>query len=818
MKRATVPTVTAGPTVELRRQVEFPCNAGSDTARHQFGQCQADLEFSRMNDRATTSAHGGVGLACDLVSLRNAALGEQTAGAVTRRRTETGCDRPGTANGSGDTGATQFRSDGFGERDDKRFGSVVRRHERSGLKPGRRSDIEYTATLSRDHGGQQSPRQFDERSYIDCDLIQLFLRVEFPELAIAPDPGVVDQPLDLQIARLQRAANFCARARLAQVSNYNFDDDTARPQIGSDLFEDVATPRNQHQVMLVSSEFVSQREAQPAGSTSNERICHISHYHQLDDFARLDDFNYDRCMSHDPRNPWGPAMPAQPPQPGPPEPARPGHPATPQPQAYPPQPQAYPPQQPYPPQPSQGYPQQHHAPQQPYPPQPSQGYPQQHHAPQQPYPPQPGQGYSQQHHAPLQPGQAYPLPPANQVQPASIQPPHASSQRPDAIAVQRKTHLISTVNAPAGTGFGAMAALSLRRAFRLRIEPNEVLEDERFAMLRAKPPITNENQQAFLAWRRSVLFMAALLMVPVALLHAVENLDFDSGTPEGWKTVSVIAFLVEAGFAVFLWMQVPKWTAWRTQSRALAIGWVVYFFTPFLVFLYPLADALLEMQLQGADASAVPADALRQIKVAAGAMIGAGALLSLAPKVISLLQGVIRASIATKTLFPGATAPGWTMVIAAPLYMIIFYMFVLLPYHFSGSGLVGLGLLLVLIAKASLVRAGLGLTKPMTDEVARAATKRALSLWMVLLVCGAGAIIAGLWDTIKDAKPLTFINFGLAMGANILVLTLIATDGIIAALNRARGTSPEEETLSDQAAAQVAAFTRDATTPPKAAS
>jgi hypothetical protein len=315
-----------------------------------------------------------------------------------------------------------------------------------------------------------------------------------------------------------------------------------------------------------------------------------------------------------------------------------------------------------------------------------------------------------------------------------------------------------------------------------------------------------------------VLFMAALLMVPVALLHAVQNLDFDDGTPEGWKTVSVIAALVEAGFAAFLWTIVPKWTAWRSQSRALAIGWVVYFFTPFLVFLYPLADALLDMQLKGADASAVPAEALRQVKFAAGAMIGASALLSLAPKVISLLQGVIRASIATKTLFPGATAPGWTMVIAAPLYMIIFYMFVLLPYHFSGSGLVGLGLLLVLIAKATLVRAGLGLTKPMTDEVARTATKRALSLWMVLLVCGAGAIIAGLWDTIKDAKPLTLINVGLSMGANILVLTLIATDGIISALNRARGTSPEEESLSDQAAAQVAAFTRDATTPPKAAS
>jgi len=354
-----------------------------------------------------------------------------------------------------------------------------------------------------------------------------------------------------------------------------------------------------------------------------------------------------------------------------------------------------------------------------------------------------------------------------------------------------------------------MAALSLRRAFRLRIEPNEVLDDERTAMLRSTPPITDENQQAFLAWRRSVLFMAALLMVPVALLHAIDKLDFGEGVPDGWKTVNTLAFLVEAGFAAFLWLQVPKWTGWRKQSRALSIGWMLYFFTPFLVYLYPLADAMVEMQTRGADTSNIPPDALQQVRVAAGALIGASALVSLAPKVISLLQGVIRASIATKTLFPGSTAPGWTIVIAAPLYMVIFYIFVLLPYHFSGSSLVALGLVLVLVAKATLVRAGLGLTKPMTDSVARTATSKALSLWMALLVAGATAIVAGLWDIIEKASALSVVNFALSMGANILVLTVIATDGLISALNRARGTTPDEEQLADQAAAQVASFARE---------
>jgi len=365
--------------------------------------------------------------------------------------------------------------------------------------------------------------------------------------------------------------------------------------------------------------------------------------------------------------------------------------------------------------------------------------------------------------------------------------------------VPRQTHLISTVQAPRGHGFGAMAALSLRRAFRLRIEPNEILEDERAAMTAARPPITDETQQAFLAWRRSVLFMAALLMIPVAILHAYENLKDLENVPEGWKVLTYLNAAVEAGFAVFLWTQVGRWTKWRRQSRTLSWAWLIYFLMPFLVFLYPLASAI--------DFGDAGPELRQQAQVAAGIVIGAQALISLAPKVISLLQGLIRASIATKTLFPGASAPGWLMVMAAPLYMVIFYIFVLLPYHFTGSGLVVVGLLLVLAAKGTLVRAGLGLTKPMQDDIARTATTKTLRLWMALLISGAACIVGGLWGLASQASALTLVNFALSMGSNILVLTLIATDALITALDRARGTTPEERQLADEAAAEVAAFT-----------
>ena len=60
-----------------------------------------------------------------------------------------------------------------------------------------------------------------------------------------------------------------------------------------------------------------------------------------------------------------------------------------------------------------------------------------------------------------------------------------------------------------GSQFVKFLKISSRRAFRLRIEPGEVLPSERASLERASPPILDSNLQAFLAWRRSVLFLVA---------------------------------------------------------------------------------------------------------------------------------------------------------------------------------------------------------------------------------------------------------------------------------------------------------------------
>ncbi|HUS29937.1 MAG TPA: hypothetical protein VMZ53_15635, partial [Kofleriaceae bacterium] len=49
--------------------------------------------------------------------------------------------------------------------------------------------------------------------------------------------------------------------------------------------------------------------------------------------------------------------------------------------------------------------------------------------------------------------------------------------------------------------FMGFLKISAKRAFRLRIEPTEVLPDERDMLHQANPPVTETNLMAFLAWR-----------------------------------------------------------------------------------------------------------------------------------------------------------------------------------------------------------------------------------------------------------------------------------------------------------------------------
>src|SRR5262245_6835807 len=245
--------------------------------------------------------------------------------------------------------------------------------------------------------------------------------------------------------------------------------------------------------------------------------------------------------------------------------------------------------------------------------------------------------------------------------------------------------IVPRTKAPAETFKRHFLGISLRRAFRLNIQTDEVLPAERAHLEAQASHITDPDQQAFLAWRRSVLLLVAIMFVPLSISRFFETFD---GPQVGWAARLVLMFpaIAEAAFCVVAFEQLRNWAQWRRQRRVLFVAWVLYFVAPFLVYIYPLRTVPTPpeeaLMFYGQKIAGMTRE---QAALALGLKWGVIAMLALGPKVISLMPGLIRASIVTKLLFPGTTAPGWLMMMAAPFYALFAYIIVLLPYQVTAS-------------------------------------------------------------------------------------------------------------------------------------
>lgn len=334
---------------------------------------------------------------------------------------------------------------------------------------------------------------------------------------------------------------------------------------------------------------------------------------------------------------------------------------------------------------------------------------------------------------------------------------------------------------------GSFFLISLRRAFRLEININEVLVSERRALADSAAHVTDPEHQSFLAWRRSVLLIVALAFVPLTALRFFESFD-GPPMPTDARIVVLMPAVAEGLFCLAAFWMLGRWTRWQSQRRILLIAWVLYFVAPYFVYLYPFQGAF--------DAAIIRKAAMfgdlrlsarrSQLHLAVGLVFGVKAMLALAPKAISLMPGVIRASIVTKLLFPGTTAPGYLIVLAAPLYALFAYVIVLLPYQITGSGYFVAGVIGVMLAQIFIAAAGRKLTAPLSRAASRARIHNYWLAYIGILALSAGFMLTGVFDFVRqlDFSALSVATSVLSFVGNVLVLTLIGTDLIIANLHR----------------------------------
>lgn len=414
---------------------------------------------------------------------------------------------------------------------------------------------------------------------------------------------------------------------------------------------------------------------------------------------------------------------------------------------------------------------------------------------------------------------AQPAPPVPEPQGAAPTPPAwQPSPQPDETARPELAmhHVAPVTSAQVETLSRHFLGISLRRAFRLAIHTDEVLPSERAHLESRASHIRDPDQQAFLAWRRSVLLLVAIMFVPLTISRFIESFEHP-GLPLAARMFVLLPAVAEALFCIVAFEQLRNWAAWNKQRRIMFWAWAFYFVAPFLVYLYPFRyayDGSIYAARAAAEIGGVHLNASNQtVHMAVGLAFGVQALLALGPKIISLMPGLIRASIVSKLLFPGTTAPGWLIMLAAPFYTLFAFIIVLLPYQITGSWQFVVGNGGILFAQIYIGSAGRRLTVPLTMQESHDRIHQSWLWYIGILVISAGFMVYGLADFISQMHlgAIRVVTSLLTVVSNVLLDTLIGTDAIVAAMSHFRkreAPDPAQEQLLRDAEIKLDVFCR----------
>ena len=355
--------------------------------------------------------------------------------------------------------------------------------------------------------------------------------------------------------------------------------------------------------------------------------------------------------------------------------------------------------------------------------------------------------------------------------------------------------------------------ISLKRGYRLNILADEVLPSERATLESEARHITDPDQQAFLAWRRSVLLLVALMFVPLTVSRFLESFDGPK-LPMTGRVFELLPAFAEGLFCLVAFDQLKNWAQWARQRRILLFAWGLYFLAPFIVYLFPFRSVITnwEQMIEASKLGSISLATKHNLRMIVGLAFGLNALLALGPKIISLMPGLIRASIVTKLLFPGTTAPGWLMMLAAPFYALFAYIIVLVPYQVTGSWFFVAGNAGLLIAQIFIAVSGRRLTVPLTHAESHERVHKTWLMYIGILVVSLVFMVYGLIDFIKALHlgPWRVVSSVLSIISNVLLDTLIGTDAIVAAMAHFRRKAvpdPQHEMLLQEAERKLDVFT-----------
>lgn len=289
-------------------------------------------------------------------------------------------------------------------------------------------------------------------------------------------------------------------------------------------------------------------------------------------------------------------------------------------------------------------------------------------------------------------------------------------------------------------GYGAARAgfgVHMRRAVNWNLGSIEILPEERAQLI--ANGVDDDHAGRFLLWRRSVLIAVAPITLAsglLALLSAILN-ERNWGIYSGFGIfVDLLRILSLFALPAAAFMAAQIWYRQRRSRHVLLVGWLTALATPLVLGLIPFSWLV---NLNGAS------NPLERAQAAAG--IGFfGAILiyvTLMPAVLSLIPGVLRACLRIKALLPEATLPGWFLVTATPLYILLFLVIFSVINQVAGNVLLIFGVLALLISPCLYMFNASTFTRPLRGpgEVGKIGSVQTMAVVISLI----GLLLLLLW-------------------------------------------------------------------------
>lgn len=310
--------------------------------------------------------------------------------------------------------------------------------------------------------------------------------------------------------------------------------------------------------------------------------------------------------------------------------------------------------------------------------------------------------------------------------------PASNPTPPAAPAPQAPAH-VGAYAPGAGVNLLDQAKYHVRRAFLWNIQRIPMSADEPPALAAGR--IADPALQRYYAWRRSLLVFVTATLAVTAALATWSHFKTDHSALNGTgKLIAWLRLAAHWAMPAAAFMALKCWTDPVRSYRLLLQGWAIGFFIPIAAALVPLEQMVNAPEGGWAGQAG---EQMRAMRIGLGLVMFA----TLLPLVLSLLPALVRASVRVKSLLPGSVIPGWFLMGAAALNVLIWLTVLVAINSLASNALLIAGVVLFVLAPMAFVRKGNLFIRPLAPGAEIDPIGPVQKQAVTMILCGVGCLV-----------------------------------------------------------------------------